>query len=310
MKVLFVSSGNIRGVVPFIKSQGESLSNKGIELDQYVLYGKGILGYLKNIKRFREQIRENKYDIIHAHYGLIGLFCLLAMTGVPVVTSIMGSDAYGSFTKNGKRKIRSYFNLLLTQIAVMFSKQIIVKSKNILKYIPYKNKTTIIPNGVDFKLFKPNSDFLSPNKNILFLANPNDPNKNFKLAEEAVKLINNKDLKLINPYPILANEFVKHLNNSLVFILTSYNEGSPNVIKEAMACNIPIVSTDVGDVRDAIEGTDGCFISSFNPKDFAKNIEKAILYNMRTTGRKDISHLEISLVAKKIIEIYKKTLTN
>ncbi len=54
-----------------------------------------------------------------------------------------------------------------------------------------------------------------------------------------------------------------------------------------MACNIPIVSTDVGDVKEIISKTAGCYISSFNPKDFAQKTEKALNYGKRTSGRQE-----------------------
>ena len=70
--------------------------------------------------------------------------------------------------------------------------------------------------------------------------------------------------------------------------------------------NIPIVSTDVGDVREVIGNTQGCYLTSFEPSDVADKIEKALLFGKRTTGRKDIRHLESGIIAKKIISIYKK----
>jgi teichuronic acid biosynthesis glycosyltransferase TuaC len=93
-----------------------------------------------------------------------------------------------------------------------------------------------------------------------------------------------------------------------VVLLTSLWEGSPNVIKEAMACNTPIVSTDVGDVKEIIGKTEGCFITSFDPEDVSDKIKKALEFGKRTTGREDIKHLESGVVAKRIIAIYKNVL--
>lgn len=309
MKVLFVSSGNIRGLVPFIESQGESLKKEGVDLDFYQLNRKGIYGYLKNIRALRQHVIKNKYDILHAHYGLVGLVCLLSFSGIPIVLSVMGSDAYGSFNMNGKRIKSSYFLMFLTHITLPFVNQIIVKSKNLYDYIPYKNKITTVPNGVNFSKFKPLNDALVQNK-LLWLANPKDPRKNIKLLEDAIEIIGDNDIELTNPYPIKHEEFSTYLNDCSVFVLTSYNEGSPNVIKEAMACNIPVVSTDVGDVREVINNTEGCFNTSFDPIDVADKIKKALSYGKRTTGRQDIKHLESSVIAKRIISIYAKIQKN
>lgn len=308
MKVLFVSSGNSHyGIVPFIKSQGDSLIKEGVDVDFFTVKGKNIGGYVKNIKVLSNYIRLGKFDIIHAHYGLTGLLCVMTFTRIPIILSVMGSDAYGSFNKNGKRIKSSYVNMFLTQIALIFVKKIIVKSKNILKFVPYKDKTIIIPNGVNFEMFKSNNNDLPKNR-VLFLGNPSDPRKNIKLLQKAINLINRENLKLINPFPIPHNHFPEYLNNTSVFVLTSYNEGSPNVIKEAMACDVPIVSTDVGDVREVMIRTEGCFISSFEPKDIAQKIKKALDFETRTTGREDIKHLDSCVIAKRIIEIYNEIL--
>lgn len=315
MKVLFVHSSNTSyGIESFIKSQAESLKEQGIEIDYYPVKGKGIKGYWDNLKYIKEISK--KYDIIHAHYGLIGLLCALTFTRKPIVLSVMGSDAYGSYNIEGKRLASSYFIMFLTQLALIRANAVIAKSINIYKYIPYKNKTEIIANGVNFSLFMPiDKDQcrqelkIDSNKRVaLFLANPNDPRKNFNLVKKAVEKMNNPDLQLINPYPIKHEVFVKYLNASDVFILTSYNEGSPNVIKEAMACNIPIISTRVGDVDEIIGKTEGCFLVDYNTDDIVKKINLAMSFDKRTTGRMDIAHLDSAVVAKKIIGIYNITL--
>lgn len=308
MKVLFVCSGNSHyGIIPFIKAQGESLKKEGVDLEYYLVKGKGFKGYLKNRKPLREKIKNNNFDVVHAHYGMIGLLTLLTFTKTSIVLSVMGDDAYGSFNLKGKRIFKSYFEMFLTQIALIFVDEIIVKSKNIYKMIPYKKKCEIIANGVNFESFSPDSNTLKKNS-ILWLANPKDPRKNYQLIKDAIELIDRPELKLINPYPIPHNEFSKYLNEASIFVLTSYNEGSPNVVKEAMACNIPVVSTDVGDVKEVIANTEGCYITSFEPEDVADKINKALEFGKRTTGREDIKHLESGVVARKIIKRYLKAI--
>lgn len=318
MKVLFVSSGNSKaGISPIVQSQGESLKKASIDLDYFTIKGKGAKGYLKNILRLRKVLRTNHYDLIHAHYGLCGLLCVLSFISRPLVLSVMGSDAYGSFDVKGRRIIKSHFGMYLTQLAMLFSKYILVKSKNLLKYVLYERKTRIIPNGVNFDIFKPMDkenykkvlNFPPDKKHILFLANHLDPRKNYKLFYESSNLIKDQNIEFVNPYPIKHYDFAKYLNACDVFVLTSYNEGSPNVIKEAMACNCPIVSTDVGDVKEVIGNTEGCYITSYDPEDVAEKINKAIAFGKRTSGRNSIQHLESSVIADKIIDVYKKVLS-
>lgn len=307
MKILFVSSGNSRyGIAPFIKSQGESLINLGHQVEFFTIKGKGITGYLKSIKPLKTHIKSKNYDVIHAHYGLTGLIVALCRIRKPIVLSIMGSDAYGSFDINGKRQFSSYIDMILTQIALVFSTKIIVKSNKLLKYIPYKKKANVLPNGVNFERFKPKEYFNSGK--ILFLADTSNPRKNFALLKEAFDLLDCKACELIAPYPIDPVEIPSTINNAGVLVLTSFNEGSPNIIKESMACNIPIVSTNVGDVEEVIKDTEGCFITSFDKNDLATKLKKALLFGKRTNGRANISHLNDKVIADKLLNIYKEAI--
>jgi len=313
MTILFVCSGNSRfGIVPFVKFQGESIAKLGHTVKYFTVKGKGVFGYLKNILRLRSASKE--CDLVHAHYGLIGFLCAISFLGKPVFLSIMGDDAYGSYNIKGRKTLSSIFIIFLTKIAVISAQQIIVKSLNIYHCIPNKKNATIIPNGVDLELFKPadrnvvkNILKLETNKKlVLFLSDPHDPRKNYHLFKEAQKLLIDLNIDFIAPYPVEPSEIVLYLNACDVLVLTSFNEGSPNIIKEAMACNIPIVSTDVGDVREVIKNTEGCYITTFDSDDVAEKIKKALAFGKRTTGRQDIKHLESSVVADRIINIYNK----
>jgi glycosyltransferase involved in cell wall biosynthesis len=170
----------------------------------------------------------------------------------------------------------------------------------------------VVPNGVDFNLFKPFSkreqrkERRGERRRILFLGNPADPRKNFALAQTACEIIKGrgKSIALVNPFGVSQTEIVKHMNSCDVLLLTSLQEGSPNVIKEAMACNLPIVATDVGDVREVLGDTKGCYVTSFAPFDIANCITDALEFRGGTRGREKITHLDINTVAKRIISIY------
>lgn len=91
-------------------------------------------------------------------------------------------------------------------------------------------------------------------------------------------------------------------------LMTSLMEGSLNVIKEALACNCPIVSTDVGDVRAFIANVSGCYLTSFDKHDIAAKLNEALSFNQRTKDSEAIKHLDSECIAEKLITIYKKVL--
>lgn len=310
MKVLFIVSGNSQNkIVPFVKSQADSLINAGIELDFYLVEGKGIGGYLSNLKPLRKKIKQNNYNVLHSHYSYMGLLTIFTFTNNYKVLSLMGSDVYPGYNSNG---MPNYFkwiiNYTLLMAVCLFTDKIVVKSKNIYKYIPFKNKTEVIPNGVNFEKYKPSSDFLGTERNVLFFGNIRDSRKNYDLAKNAFDNFNDGQWRLLTPYPIDPNCVPSVLNSARILICTSLNEGSPNIIKEAMACNIPIVSTKVGDVEEVIGKTEGCYLSSFDAIEFALNMKKSATFNSRTQGRNHIAHLDEKEIAKKLLYIYNKSI--
>lgn len=321
MKVLFVSSANnsYSDISPFIKIQGETISSKGIYLEYYPLKQKGALGYFRESLKLRSFLKYNKFDLIHAHYTLSGWVVVLSGTKIPIVLSVMGDDAYGTYVGVNKIKFSSKILTTLLFLIQPFIDFIISKSKNIDKYIYIKN-SQIIPNGVNIidstkDKFELRSELgLDPKKKyILFLGNKNDIRKNYKLVESAIKYIKNEEVQILAPYPIPHDFVPKYLYSADVFVLSSFMEGSPNVIKEALACNCPIVATDVGDVRWVIGNTEGCYIAEFDIKDFAEKINLALEFEAkrgRTNGRDRIIELGLDSesVAKRIIDVYQQVL--
>ena len=319
MKVLFVSSGNTGfQKVPFIESQEKSLIDKNIEVTHFLIFGKGLIGYLKNVPKLRKLIKENSYHVIHSHYSFCAWVVVLTFSGLPHVVSYMGSDVYGLVDKTGRKRLRGYLEITIAKLLQPFVDKIIVKSQNLKDYVYIKNKAIIVPNGVNFKLFQPREPqpirtklgLPLDKKVVLFLGNPNDPRKNIQLLQNAIELLNDDQIELVAPYPIAPHEIPHYINAADVLIMTSYLEGSPNVIKEAMASNCPIVATDVGDVVEVMGNTEGCYITEFDEQDLAQKITKAIAFSKPTTGRRDIEHLEIGNIAESIIRLYQGLIRN
>jgi teichuronic acid biosynthesis glycosyltransferase TuaC len=306
--LLFISSGNKGIISPIVSNQAQSLiaHNSAIKISYFLIKGKGFFGYLKNIPRLRYKIKKIKPDVIHAHYSLSAYVASIAGAN-PLVVSLMGSDVYAKFP----------FNVFIWILYKLHWKKTIVKTqrmKNLLKL----TDALVIPNGVDITKFQPIDRIWAKeqlgwnqnNKYVIFVADPARKEKNFQLAYDAVKLLNNTNIQLETVYNVSTDLIPIFLNAGNVLILTSFWEGSVNVIKEAMACNVPIVSTDVGDVKENINNIEGCFITTFDSIDVAKKIELALAFSekkIKTCARERLIErgLDSNTVAEQIIDIYK-----
>jgi teichuronic acid biosynthesis glycosyltransferase TuaC len=312
MRVLFVRSSN-HGIDPISTRQGESLSKLGIEVDYFNIIGRRLWGYLRNVTKLRSYIKNTKPDIIHAHYSLSGFISKMTLTGVPVGVSLMGSDINDAHFILG-RTIRIFCKYLWN-----FT---IVKS-NELKNKLNVSQSFLIPNGVNIGDFiqydkKSSLDNLGWDDNkihIIFGADPKRIEKNYSLAEKAVTIFKknfmNTEIHFLMNIDIYKMPY--YYNAANLLLLTSLTEGSPNVIKEAMACNCPIVTTDVGDVAWVLGNVDGCYIADFDPGDIASKIKMAYEFSLNRThtkGRERIIELGLDseIIAKKILDIYKQIL--
>jgi teichuronic acid biosynthesis glycosyltransferase TuaC len=314
MKILFVSSGNLKNfdVAPFIKVQGESLREKHVDVTYFKITGKGFKGYLSNIKTLREHLRKQDFDIIHAHFTLSAWVAVLSMPKIPIVLSLMGTDAYGRVEKQIKKRQYLNFFTFSTLMIQPFVKRIISKSPNIEKFVWQKRKSHLLPNGVNIQKFYPaGQDFREElgmdrdKKYVLFLGNPNDPRKNFQLLNRSKDELAKDGIEIIAPYPIPHQQVFKYLNSADVLVMCSYEEGSPNVVKEGMACNCKGVFTDVGDVRYLVKDTEGYAICSFEPEDLLEKV-RLVLEMKACDGRKKLMDLKLDLpmVADKLKSIY------
>jgi teichuronic acid biosynthesis glycosyltransferase TuaC len=310
VKVLFVSSGKFKsksGISPFVKEQGESLEKLGIIVDYFLIREHGLFGYLKNLSKLKNRIKNNKYDLIHAHYGLSGLLCVFQQK-LPVIVTFHGGDIL--------KEQNNYFILTLSWFASILSSWNIFVNLKIPILFKIK-KYNIIPCGVDLNRMtclnkneaRTDLNLNQNNRYILFSGAFDNKVKNFSLASQSIDNCD-ADYKLLELSGYSRNEVALLFNAVDMLLLTSISEGSPQVIKEAMACNCPIVSTDVGDVTEVIDGVRGCYRTSFDPENVAYNIKKAIRFGRRTEGRKRIEALGLDTdsVARKIIKVYNQVL--
>lgn len=297
MKVLIVCRYR-QGTSPFITEQVDAMAARGIEFGYFYIRGKGIRSYISSYKKYKKQIAIHKPEIIHAHYGLSGFFANWQRK-VPVVTTYHGGDI------NYKR------SRPISKMASWLSQYNIYVSKKLANKAGAKKKFKVQPCGINLGIFQPIEKQLAREKMnldlsktyVLFASAFSNPIKNATLAKEAIKKTG-IDIQLLELKGYPREEVMLMLNACDVALLTSFSEGSPQFIKEAMACNCPIVSANVGSVEEIIDGTAGCYLADPNSDDVCEKLKQAIDFGKRTNGHLGVTHLDNSLVADKIISIY------
>ena len=309
MKILIVHSGNAVGGesqrYTFVREQGEQLRALGIDVTYFAVVGKGAMGYLRNYKRLKQVIKTYQPDLIHAHFGLCGALCVMQMK-VPVIITCHNGE---TLSKSAN---------MISSIAVQRAKHTICVAQHIYDKLYLKPKNyTIKPCGIEItdvmdkdiakqKMGLPNDKY-----NILFGGSFSNLRKNVALANAALDILKRDDINLIEMKGFNREQVTLLYNGCDMLLLPTKSEGSPQVLKEAMAYNCPVVATDVADIAYLLDGVSNSYVTSFDPQDVAEKIAQVLECGQRTNGRERIEKLQLenSQVAKTIYSIYQQVLS-
>lgn len=298
MKILIVCSINSGKISPFITEQVNALLKYGIEMDYFTIYQKGVRGYWKSHKPLLNKIKEFQPNIIHAHFGLSGMLANLQRK-IPVVTTYHGCDI-----NKLSLRVFSFFPLLFSRHNIFVSRKQVQKVRLIAR------RHSIIPCGVDFDIFYPISKqearselgWNESEKIILFSSEFSRKEKNAVLAQDALHLL--PEYKLVELKNFSRHEVFLALNACDAGLLTSIREGSPMFIKELIACERPVVSTDVGDVSELINNTKGCNIVPFNAEKIAEALKQSVSFKKIEYPKEILSKIDNNKIAKRVLAIY------
>jgi glycosyltransferase involved in cell wall biosynthesis len=301
------------GYGSFVQAQMESLRPLGVEFDTLFIDGRASRwNYLRAIGRMRTLLRKNRYDLIHAHFGLSG-WVARCQFRVPVVVSFMGDDVLGRPRRDGSITAYGRFLQVSSFLLARMVAASIVKSQQMKSNLRLAS-AEVIPNGVDLNAFRPiersearRALGLDPAKKyVLFPYDPAEQRKRYDLIQAAVAEAQAGDpsIEILHVRGVPRDRMPLYMNAADVLVLASIFEGSPNAVKEAMAVNLPVVAVDVGDVRELIGHTEGCFMVPREVKPMAGKIAEVCRRPMRTRGREAIARLSIEKVAERVVEVY------
>lgn len=318
---LNLDSNQTKNFAPFINDQLDNLKRL-INFEILLLNNKKTIRViLRNIFTLRNNTCKD--SIIHIHFGgYFSFFVILFSKSKNVIVSYMGTDINGKINIDYKSKIYNFILPFLNLFIFKKCKQIIIKNEGMILKIPekYHNKINILPNGVNLNFFKPlednrkkygwkKSDFV-----ILFNLRRGrkiDTVKNFELAEKTINHLNKTEKNIVfYPFQNMDREEIPNLLNSAdCLLLTSFFEGSPNIVKESMACNLPVVSVNCGDVFFLLNNVKNSYVSkSYSHIELSELLKKVIKNNCKSDGRKHIieKNLDIKNNSVKLKEIYSK----
>lgn len=320
MKILFVTNcfpvENRLTYGIFVKEQVDALASRhqDISYDIFFINGlKGKIEYAKSVVAIRRQIKRNSYDLVHVHYGLSGLFLLFGKIDIPVVVTLHGGDI---LTQQGK-----LWQVRLSQQIIQHADEVIVLNNNMFDAIKqYARHSILLPCSVNTTIFSPNKQRCKKHEgktiNVLFPSSRNRPVKNQPLYESTCDILEKQyGYKVVRTYleGFTRQEVARLYNEIDIMLLTSISEGSPGVVKEAMACNVPIVSTNVGDVSINLEGVANCYVSLLGTDaDLAEGVVKCMKGSVSgVSGREKILKLGLDdgTITDKLYNVYSSLLT-
>ncbi|MFL6229533.1 MAG: glycosyltransferase, partial [Pyrinomonadaceae bacterium] len=245
-----------------------------------------------------------------------------AVRGVPVVVSFCGSDLLGEKLSRADRRLSAWLGVCASRSAARRADGVVVKSANLCAALPKglpARKIRIVPNGVDLERFRPLDRAECRARlgwderafHVLFPANSGNAVKRPWLARAALDALRARGVRaeLHHLSDVPHTEVPVWLNASDALLLTSRHEGSANVIKEALACDVAVVSVDVGDARERLTGVAGCHVAAPDAAELARTLALVHDGPRRVEGRAAVAALSIEAVALRLREFYEELLS-
>lgn len=270
----------------FVKEQLDAIEKLDIfQIDLYYINAKknGKFEYIKSIFNITKIINNNKYDVIHIHYGISALFLLFVKPKCKIFLTLHGADI--------SMKQKKYFQIFITKRLLKKVDKVFVLNNEMVNVVKkFTNNYSILPCGINTDFFKPYSEkTVNKNKIILFPGDPNRIVKNFPLFIKVVELFKLRFPEIGIEYKCIQNSSREQVRDLMCsadcLLMTSISEGSPQVIKESLSCNLPVVSVPVGDVKELTSGIPSCFTSNSHDADELCNLLYNAIFSRSTSIR-------------------------
>ncbi len=301
---------------PFVRATVEGLRAEGLEVDVQAVRGyEGKQEYVRGVGRMLRLNASPRYDVVHASYGTMGVIALLQLR-MPVVIAYTGSDLLGKPRPSGEIPPLAALEAHAYRQAARLAAATITKSENMARVLPpaARRRNYVIPSPTDLDRFgqisraeaRERLGWPSDEPTVIFAAHPKRAVKNFPLAEAAVERVRERrpEVRLRPCIAVPPEEMPTWMAAADVLLLTSRTEGSPNVVREAMAAELPVVSTPVGDVAERLAGLPGCTVGGHDPDSLAAGVEAALAHGRVPEARVAVEPFSPRSVSRRIIAVY------
>jgi glycosyltransferase involved in cell wall biosynthesis len=301
----------------FIERQIDSLLAAGVVGRRFHLQSRtSPIEMLHELRRLREEIRDFRPQIVHAQYGTVTAFLTMLASRRPLVITFRGSDLNPN---EGKRRLHCFLSRLLSQIAALRAKHIFCVSEQLIGRLWWRRRrTSVVPSGIDTRLFQPTcrdsaraSLGWDPHERIVLFNGSSRPSKRPDLARRAVEIAERQcgSVRLVELDGSDSPDIVPVMMNAAdCLILTSDYEGSPNVVKEAIACGLPVVTRDVGDVRQRLANVQPSKVAGDTPEELGEALATIVRSPARSNGPAVAAEFSLTAIAQQIISAYETLL--
>jgi glycosyltransferase involved in cell wall biosynthesis len=309
----------------FVEQQVNGL--RGIGLKVRVLFvnraEEGLGVYFRMRKPWSTAVAEASPALLHVMYGGVMADRVMGWNStIPKVVTFHGSDLLGENLSGRWRKWLSRYGVHCSRRAARKAQGVVVVSEGLRKALPRgldESRVRVIPCGIDQDRFQPADKVACQRQlgwregvfHVLFASNNGDPVKRPWLASAAVEALKGAGVHTMMHFMhgVPYAEVPMWLNASDALIMTSVQEGSPTVVKEALACGVPVVSVDVGDVGERIKEVVGCHLSSPEPEELAAKLMLVRLANGRVRAQNQVQELSVQRIAHRLERFYRETLS-
>jgi glycosyltransferase involved in cell wall biosynthesis len=289
-------------------------------VDVDVFYFRGFRrpqAYLRAWLEVQRRLRRGRYDLVHAQWGQSAITAMPKR--LPMVVTFRGGDVHGIPDGKGGQKLMGRLLQAICRHAARRADAIIIVSEHMRSLLGrHRTPVHVFPSGIDFSLFRsiPRDEArrrlgLPADRHlILFAGNPASARKRHGLAQAAVDVLSRTlPAELVVTWGVSHDDMPYYMNACDAMVFTSSQEGSPNVVKEALACDLPVVSVAVGDVPTRLAGVANCeVVPDDAPATIAAALERVLRTGARSTGRRAVQDLDENAIARGVIGVYRSVL--